>query len=128
MRYLLDTQLVLWAAVLPERIPPSTRRLLSSPRNELLFSAASIWEVTIKYMRGRKDFNVDPRILRRGLLDNGYAEIPVTSLHAVGVASLPLLHGDPFDRILIAQAIAEGVTLLSADSQLSRYGPAVRNA
>lgn len=126
MKFLLDTHVLLWAAGQPERLSPAARRLLNSPKNDLLFSAASLWEITIKKSLGREDFRVEPRLLRRGLLDNGYIELPVTSEHAVNVDSLPDLHKDPFDRILLAQALTEGVTLLTADAQLARYPGPVR--
>ena len=104
----------------------SARRQLNNPKHELIFSAASIWEITIKNSLGRDDFRVEPRVLRRGLLDNGYTELPVTSEHAVNVDGLPPLHKDPFDRLLIAQALVEGITLLTADAQLARYRGPVR--
>lgn len=126
MKLLLDTQLLLWAAGDPERLSQRARDFLDDPRNELLFSAASLWEVAIKCSLGRDDFRVDPRLFRRGLLDNGYRELPVTSEHAVNLDSLPPLHKDPFDRLLVAQALAEGVVLLTADAQLARYGGSVR--
>lgn len=126
MKLLLDTQLLLWAAGQPERLSPAAKKLLNDPRNEPLFSAASIWEITIKTTLGRDDFRVEPRLLRRGLLDNGYAELPVTSEHAVSIDVLPPLHKDPFDRLLLAQALTEGITLLTGDAQLARYPGPVR--
>lgn len=126
MKFLLDTQLLLWAAGQPKRLSAVARRHLNNPRNELLFSAASLWEIAIKNSLGRDDFRVEPRLLRRGLLDNGYIELPITSEHAVTLDSLPDLHKDPFDRILLAQALSEGVTLLTADAQLARYPGPVR--
>jgi PIN domain nuclease of toxin-antitoxin system len=126
VKLLLDTQILLWAAGQPERLSASARKLLNNPRNELLFSAASLWEITIKKTLGREDFRVEPRLLRRGLLDNGYEELPVTSEHAVNVDGLPPLHKDPFDRLLIAQATTEGVTLVTSDAQLARYPGPVR--
>ena len=126
MKLLLDTQLLLWAAGQPERLSPSTRKLLNNANNELLFSAASLWEITIKKSLGRDDFRVEPRLLRRGLLDNGYTELPITSEHAVSVDMLPPLHKDPFDRLLVAQALCEGVTLLTGDTQVARYPGPVR--
>ena len=89
MKLLLDTQLLLWAAEVPERLSAKARKLLNDPCNELLFSAASLWEIAIKITLGREDFRVEPRLLRRGLLDNGYAELPVTSQHAVNIDSVP---------------------------------------
>lgn len=120
--------MLLWAAGQPERLPARAKRQLNSPDNELLFSAASIWEITIKTSLGREDFRVEPRVLRRALLDNGYIELPITSEHAVSVDTLPSLHKDPFDRLLVAQALVEGVTLLTTDAQLARYRGPVRKA
>lgn len=126
MKLLLDTHLLLWAAGAPERLPQAARALLTAPENELFFSAASLWEVTIKRGLGRSDFQVDPRVLRRSLLDNGYQELPVTSEHAVSVDQLPPVHKDPFDRLLVAQAWVEGITLLTSDTQVARYPGPVR--
>lgn len=126
MKLLLDTQLLLWAAGQPERLSARAKRQLNDPENELLFSAASLWELTIKASLGRDDFRVEPRVLRRGLLDNGYVELPITSEHAVSVDTLPPLHKDPVDRLLVAQALVEGITLLTADAQLARYRGPVR--
>jgi len=100
--------------------------LLDDVDNELLFSAVSLWEVTIKRGLGRDDFMVDPRLLRRGLLDNGYSELAITSEHAIAVELLPPIHKDPFDRILIAQSMIEGITLLTADPLVARYPGPVR--
>ena len=126
MKLLLDTHLLLWAAGRPDRLSEAARELLINPGNELHFSAASLWEVAIKSALGRADFRVDARLLRRNLLDNGYLELPITSLHAVNIYSLPRLHKDPFDRILLSQALSEGITLLTADAELSRYPSPVR--
>lgn len=126
MKLLLDTQLLLWAAGQPERLSAPARKQIKNPKNELLFSAASLWEIAIKNSLGREDFRVEPRLLRRGLLDNGYAELPVTSQHAVNIDGLPPLHKDPFDRLLLAQALTEGITLLTSDAQLARYRGPVR--
>jgi PIN domain nuclease of toxin-antitoxin system len=124
VKLLLDTQLLLWAAGEPNRLPTAARGLIDDPRNEPIFSAASLWEVAIKRSLGRADFRVDARLLRRGLLDNGYNELPVTSEHAVALDTLPPLHKDPFDRILIVQSMVEGITLLTADPIVAQYpGP-----
>ena len=126
MKLLLDTHLLLWAAGEPKRLSKPARRLIDNPDNELLFSAASLWEVAIKRRLGREDFKVDARLLRRGLLDNGYSDLPIISDHVVATESLPLLHRDPFDRILVAQATVEGVTLLTMDSLVSQYAGPIR--
>lgn len=126
MKLLLDTHLLLWAAGTPERLSQAARRLIGNARNELLFSPASLWEVVIKRGIGRADFQVDARLLRRGLIDNGYGELPILGEHAVYVESLPPIHKDPFDRILVAQATVEGVTLVTADAMVARYPGPIR--
>lgn len=126
MKCLLDTQLLLWASGDTAKLGKTARKLLSDPRNELLFSAASLWEIAIKTTLGRDDFQVEPRLLRRGLIDNGYTELPVTSQHAASIDALPPLHKDPFDRLLLAQALTEGIALLTTDEKLARYPGPVR--
>lgn len=126
MRLLLDTHLLLWAAGEPDKLPEPARAAIEDRDNELLFSAASIWEVAIKATLGRKDFAADPHLLRRGLVEARYVELPVSGLHAAGVASLPPIHRDPFDRVLVAQAIAEGVVLMTVDGTVARYPGPIR--
>ena len=130
MRLLLDTHILLWASgwVTGPRgadpMPAKAARLIDDTENELVFSVVSLWEVAIKRALGRPDFTVDPRLLRRGLLDNGYVELSILGEHAVAVASLPPLHTDPFDRLLVAQSIVEGVQLLTSDRAVAQYpGP-----
>jgi PIN domain nuclease of toxin-antitoxin system len=126
MKLLLDTHLLLWAASQPERLSKKARALISDAEHSLFFSAASLWEVIIKTQLGREDFNVDARVLRRGLLANGYAEVAIGSEHVVAVNDLPIFHKDPFDRILIAQAVVEDLTLLTVDSRVAQYPGHVR--
>ena len=126
MKLLLDTHVLLWAAGSPERLSAKAQALLEDPQNELLFSAASLWEIAIKSGLGRSDFQVDARVLRRGLLDNGYQELAIFSEHAVYIDNLPPIHKDPFDRILVAQASFEGITLLTADTLVAQYPGPVR--
>jgi len=126
MKLLLDSHLLLWAAGSPERLPVAARSLFEDPDNELMFSAASLWEIAIKRGLGRNDFQVDARVLRRGLLDNGYSELPVTSEHAVAIDALPPIHRDPFDRLLITQAQLEGITLVTADATVAQYAGPIR--
>ena len=126
MNLLLDTHVLLWAAGAARQLPDEVRLLLEDRGNKLFFSAASIWEITIKNGLGREGFSVDPRLLRRGLLENGYVELPVTSSHALAVDLLPPIHKDPFDRILVAQARVEGITLLRADEVVARYPGPIR--
>ncbi|MGO9483045.1 MAG: type II toxin-antitoxin system VapC family toxin [Rhodomicrobium sp.] len=126
MKLLLDTHLLLWAAGQPDRLSQVARDLLEEPQNELVFSAASLWEISIKRSLGRADFQVDARLLRRGLLENGYSELEIRGDHAVAVDGLPPIHKDPFDRILVAQSMVEGILLLTADPQVARYPAPVR--
>lgn len=126
MKLLLDTHILLWAAGNPERLSKEAYELLSDKDNELFFSAASTWEIGIKNGLGRDDFQVDVRVLRRGLFDNGYQELPITSEHTIAIDHLPPIHKDPFDRILVAQANVEGITLLTADALLAQYPGSVR--
>jgi PIN domain nuclease of toxin-antitoxin system len=124
MKLLLDTHLLVWAAERSPRLSPSTIRLLLSEENQLYFSAVSIWEIAIKVSQKRHNLKGDARALRRNLLANGYTEIPILSEHAVAIDALPPIHHDPFDRLLIAQAIIEDVLLLTADTTVARYlGP-----
>lgn len=125
MKLLLDTQILLWAAGDSSRLSDVGRAMIEAPDNELFFSAASLWEISIKHSLGRVDFQIEG-VLRRGLLDNGYSELPITSEHAVAIESLPPIHKDPFDRILIAQATVEGFTLLTADALVAKYPGPVR--
>ena len=123
MKLLVDTQLLLWAAadLLPEKAIP----YFSGDENELLFSSASIWEIVIKKGLNRPDFQVDPFLLYRGLSGNGYKELHISSRHVLLVSELPKHHKDPFDRILIAQAKAEDLMLLTSDKTISRYSPVI---
>lgn len=124
MNLLLETHLLLWAAATPERLSKEASDIIQNRENRLYFSAVSIWEITIKRGLGRADFRVDPALLRRGLVENGYGELPLTSTHAIAVAHLPAIHKDPFDRMLVAQAGSEGLLLLTSDALVARYpGP-----
>jgi len=125
VKLLLDTHLLLWAAGQPERLSKKARGLIEKGEHELFFSSGSLWEIVIKRNLGRDDFKVDARILRRGLLDNGYSELPIASEHVVAIDGLPQHHKDPFDRVLVAQAIVEGITLLTSDPTVARYGGSI---
>jgi PIN domain nuclease of toxin-antitoxin system len=127
MRLLIDTHLLLWAADEPERLPARAMALMGDGANTLIFSAVNIWEIVVKQALKRSDFVADPVALRRHFLESGYEELPVTSLHTLELGRLPLIHRDPFDRLLIAQAIAEGASLVSADGLVARYpGPILK--
>lgn len=126
MRVLLDTHLLLWAASEPKRLSVTARRILTHADTELLFSTASLWEIAIKNALGRPDFAIALRPLRRGLVENGYEELPVTGEHVLALEQLPPLHSDPFDRVLVAQARSEGIQLLTHDAAVAAYGEGVR--
>ena len=125
MKILLDTHILLWAAASPEKIPEKGRVKIEDSANELFFSAASLWEITIKNGLGRTDFHVNASLLRRSLLDNGYHELSISGIHALAVENLPFIHKDPFDRMLVAQASTEGLLLITADSVLTKYSAPV---
>ena len=126
MSILLDTHVLLWAAGDPKRLPMEALDVLGDPDTELVFSAASIWEVVIKNSLGRSDFRIEPQKLRSGLIEYGYDELEINSEHALAVGHLPPIHRDPFDRILLAQSVVESITLYTMDPMLARYPAPVR--
>jgi PIN domain nuclease of toxin-antitoxin system len=126
MRLLVDTHLLLWAAARSRRLPKEARRLLESTRNEVYYSAASLWEIAIKLGLRRAEFQVDLGRLLIALSQMGFLELPVTGAHAERVAALPPLHKDPFDRMLVAQSLCEPLVLLTNDEVLGGYGELVR--
>ena len=123
---LLDTQLLIWAAYAPQRLASSFAAELVDRHNDIRYSLASLWEVAIKASLGREDFQVDPPALRRGLLREGFQELPIQAEHVLAVRDLPLIHRDPFDRLLVVQAQSEGLRLFTTDRRLAEYGEAVR--
>ena len=126
MRLLLDTHVLLWAAASSKRLPQEARELLEDASNDAYYSAASIWEIAIKSSLGRKDFRIDVDALVKALPDMGLIELPVSGAHAAGVSRLPPIHRDPFDRLLVAQSVAEPLMLLTNDAMLKRYTSNVR--
>jgi PIN domain nuclease of toxin-antitoxin system len=123
LKLILDTDVIIWAAL--DSLAEETKQRLSGEGVELLFSAVSIWEIAIKSRLGKPDFSFDAAVFRRSLFESGYIELPVNGVHAAAVARLPDLHKDPFDRLLIAQAMVEGITLLSADEAVLSYPGAI---
>ena len=126
MKLLLDTHLLLWLVSDSPRLPAAARDAVADPDAELIFSVASIWEAAIKIRLRHRDFRWEASVLRRGLLDNDFAELPITGDHALAIATLSPIHKDPFDRILLAQAGTEGILLLTADPLLAKYPGPVR--
>ncbi len=125
MRLLLDTRVLLWALGEPARLPRTAREAILDPGNEVLFSAASIWEIAIKSQLGRADFGASSEAIARSAMESGFDELPVRSAHAALTARLPGHHRDPFDRLLIAQAMTEPARLLTVDSALRPYSELV---
>jgi PIN domain nuclease of toxin-antitoxin system len=126
VKLLLDTHILIWAAISPQRLSADARDILNDPQNDLIFSVVSLWEIGIKSALGRSDFRVDARLLRRNLVDNGYEELAIAAEHTLAIGNLPMIHKDPFDRLLIAQALIEGVTLLTSDPLVAQYPGAIR--
>jgi PIN domain nuclease of toxin-antitoxin system len=126
MKLLNDTHLLLWFTAEPKKLPGPARLMMQDPANELFFSSVSFWEIAIKKALNRPDFQPDPRLLHRELLARGFRELKLSSDHAMAVETLPPIHRDLFDRILIAQAVTEGMTLLTADSDIAQYPGPIR--
>lgn len=122
MRLLLDTHVFLWAVAGSTLLKPATRRALESA-DQVFVSAASIWEIAIKSRLGK--IRADPDELAKAIEASGFFELQIKASHAAGVAKLKLHHGDPFDRLLIAQAITEPLRLLTADAVLAQYSDVV---
>jgi PIN domain nuclease of toxin-antitoxin system len=125
VRYLFDTQLVIWTAYDAARLPRIARDLLDDEVVEPVVSVVAIWEVAIKSAK-YGDFPFDPHVLRSAMLGHGWEELPVVAAHVLAATGLPPLHGDPFDRLILAQALAEGMTLVTTDKTVARYPGPVR--
>ncbi len=126
MKLLLDTHLLLWASEDSPRLPALALGMIADLENDILFSVASIWEISIKHAKGLESFHARPGLVWEGLLENGYAELAVLGKHAVAAGNLPPIHKDPFDRVLIAQAMVEGITLLTSDAVMAKYPGPIR--
>ena len=126
MQLLLDTHLLPWAVDEPERLGAALIQMLEDPLNTPVFSVVSLWELVIKRGLDRPDFQVEPSLIRHALLEGGWRELPVEAHHALAVGQLPALHRDPFDRLLLAQAQADGLLLITADQLLAQYPGPVR--
>lgn len=126
MRILLDTHVLLWAVAGSERLPDTARGWLEDTRNEVYFSAASIWEIAIKAALRRDDFQIDPHVILDVMPATGFSELPVRAAHVAAVQQLPPIHKDPFDRLLVAQSRTEPMLLLTNDSLLIQYSENVR--
>ena len=125
MRLLLDTHISLWALVDSPRLPAQARLLILAPDNEVVVSAASVWEIAIKHGLAKKNLPVSGAEARSWFMRAGYTLLPVTAEHAALVEELPPHHADPFDRILVAQALAEPLRLVTHDPTVARYSDTV---
>lgn len=124
MKILLDTHVLIWALDSPQRLPERVRDDLADPANDVLFSSASLWEIAIKAGQGRSNFKARPALTWQGAIEAGFEELPVRSTDAIALMDLLQQHKDPFDRLLLAQAIVCPAWLYTADLQLRAYpGP-----
>jgi len=126
MRYLLDSAVLLWAKANPERLNRRASTILEDEEEELVLSAASVWEISVKYHAGRLSLHEPPAVLiPRWMQERGIQALEIAHAHGFAAAGLPKVHQDPFDRMLIAQALLEGMTLLTADRIFEKYDVAM---
>ncbi len=125
MRLLLDTHVALWAITDDRRLPGPARAMIASAANTVHVSVVSVWEIAIKHARYPRDMPVSARDALTWFRESGYLMLDVTSDHAAQVESLPDLHADPFDRMLVAQAVAEPLRLLTRDAAIARYSDTI---
>jgi PIN domain nuclease of toxin-antitoxin system len=126
MTVLLDTQILLWSQVSPERLPAWLIEVLEDRDVAPIFSVVSIWEIAIKSALKRADFTHEPSTIRASLLELGWCELELTGDHVLGVSDLPALHGDPFDRILVSQSKVAKLEFVTANRALKEYGQHIR--
>ena len=122
MKYLVDTHLLIWTVLNSSKLSDGARAVLGQTNGEYCFSAASIWEIALKRMKHPDQFPMSAREARELFLAAGFEELGVASDHCAAVEGLPPIHGDPFDRILIAQALSEGMKLVTHDRMVVQYG------
>lgn len=125
MRIILDTNVLIRALIEPNKLSPSARAILEDAEHEVFFSVASVWEIAIKSALGKADFQVSPDEIVESALASGFVELPVRTPAALKVATLPHLHRDPFDRLLVAQAMTEPAQLYTTDNDLIAYSELV---
>lgn len=125
MRLLLDTHIALWAITDSPKLSAQARNLILSPENEIYVSAASVWEIAIKHSLGRHTIPISGEKARRHFADAGYLPLPITDQHAAAVETLPSIHADPFDRMLVAQALTEPLKLVTHDATVAGYSDGI---
>ena len=121
MAYLLDTHIIIWLAHSPEKLSETVRQILMDKKQKVYFSTASIWEIAIKSALNKDNFQINATHLYRHLLNNSYLELPITAEQCLKVGELPQIHKDPFDHLLITQAISHNLTLISCDKSIAKY-------
>ena len=125
MNLLLDTHVALWAITDSPKLPLKARELIASPRTNVWISTASIWEIAIKYSLGRGDMPISGQTALRYFSESGYRQLPIEAEHAVAIEDLPAHHSDPFDRILVAQALVEPMRLMTHDATVALYSDTI---
>lgn len=125
MNLLLDTHVALWAITDSPKLSKKARELIESPKSTVWISAATVWEIAIKHGLGRGDMPVSSQDALRYFRESGYRFLPVEPEHAAATEDLPTHHGDPFDRILVAQAMVEPMRLITHDPVVARYSDAI---
>ena len=125
MRVLLDTHVLLWALTDDRRLPERAREIIADTDNLVYVSAACLWEIAIKHGLGKGSMPVAPQPALTWCLEAGYRTLAITAAHAVAVHALPALHRDPFDRIMVAQALYEPMRLITHDEHVARYDPSI---
>ncbi|MBK8525508.1 MAG: type II toxin-antitoxin system VapC family toxin [Betaproteobacteria bacterium] len=125
MNLLLDTHVALWAITDSPKLPATARELIASPRTNVWVSVASIWEIAIKHSLGRGDMPISGQDALRYFSESGYRHLPIEPEHAVAIENLPAYHSDPFDRILVAQALVEPMRLMTHDTLVARYSDTI---
>jgi PIN domain nuclease of toxin-antitoxin system len=129
VRYLLDTHIALWSLAADAQLPLAAREIIEDPEMTLVVSAASIWEIAIKHARNRgtaRDMPLSGPQAVSAFSVSGYELLAISPQHAAAVGALPALHADPFDRLLVAQAMVDGLTLLASDATVASYSNAIR--
>lgn len=125
MNLLLDTHIALWAITDSPRLPGKARELIASPKSSVWISAATVWEIAIKHSLGRGDMPVSSQDALCYFRESGYGFLPIEPEHAVAIEDLPEHHEDPFDRILVAQALVEPMRLITHDAIVARYSDTI---
>ncbi|MBI1286427.1 MAG: PIN domain-containing protein [Flavobacteriales bacterium] len=126
MRLLLDTHTVIWFITNSTELPKGIKKLIENPLNECLLSHASLWEMAIKFSLGKLELRSELKEIFEIIKKSGIEILPINEQHLIKISELPFHHRDPFDRLIIAQALTEGILILSKDSQFKKYDAELR--